>query len=395
MRRSAQGARVLAVRSDSDGDVLMTGPAITALSLGADGVPAARVDVLASRGGAAAARLLPDVDQVVVADVPWAGYSPPAPSPESLAALVETVRAGSYDEVVVFTGFHQSPLPTALVARLAGVGRVSGASEDYPGTLLDVRYRRPGTPEGSGGDHEVVANLALVAATGRTVPRRDQVRLALRDDLPQLPADVVAALDDLAPDGRYVVVHPGASVPARAPDPGVAAATVAALVGAGWPVVVTGGPAEKELTATVAAGTPALDLGGRTDLAGLARVLAGAAAVVVGNTGPAHLAAAVGTPVACWFSAVMPPERWSPFGVPTVLLGDPGAACRMSRAQVCPVPGHPCLDVAPTAVVAAVADLAAGHVAALPALPATAAPAGVRTTASDGTGATGGSGAGL
>lgn len=386
MRRSSEGARVLAVRSDSDGDVLMTGPAITALSLGADGVPAARVDVLASRGGAAAARLLPDVDQVLVADVPWAGYRPPAPDPDDLAALVETVRAGSYDEVVVFTGFHQSPLPTALVARLAGVGRVSGASEDYPGTLLDVRYRRPGTPEGSGGDHEVIANLALVAATGRAVPQRDRVRLAVRDDLPDLPADVAAALGDLATDGRYVVVHPGASVPARAPDPGVASATVAAMVDAGWPVVVTGGPAEKHLAAAVAAGTPALDLAGRTDLAGLARVLAGAAAVVVGNTGPAHLAAAVGTPVACWFSAVMPPERWSPFGVATVLLGDPGAACRMSRVQVCPVPGHPCLDVAPAAVVAAVADLAAGRVGALPALPATAAPAGVRTTASDGTG---------
>lgn len=395
MRRSPGGARVLAVRTDSDGDVLMTGPAVSALSCGPDGVLAARVDVLAARTGAAAARLLPDVDEVLVADVPWAGYRPPVPDAGSLAALVDLVAAGSYDEVVVFTGYHQSPLPTALVARMAGVARVSGASEDYPGSLLDVRYRRPGTPEGSGGDHEVLANLALVAATGRAVPEPATVRMALREDLPPVPDDVAAALSDLAPDGRYVVVHPGASVAARAPDPGVAAATVAALVAAGWPVVVTGGPGETALTAAVAAGTGALDLAGRTDLAGLARVLGGAAAVVVGNTGPAHLAAAVGTPVASWFSAVMPPERWSPFGVATVLLGDLGAPCRMSRAQTCPVPGHPCLDVAPAAVVAAVEDLASGRVGPLPPLPATTAPLSVRTTASDGSGAAGGQGQGL
>jgi ADP-heptose:LPS heptosyltransferase len=73
-------------------------------------------------------------------------------------------------------------------------------------------------------------------------------------------------------------------------------------------------------------------------------VLAGARAVVTGNTGPAHLAAAVGTPVVSLFAPVVPAVRWMPYGVPVVLLGDQDAACRGSRAQVCPVPGHPCLS---------------------------------------------------
>ena len=355
------GPRVLAVRLDSDGDVLMTGPAVAALRRGPDGVAAARVDLLAAPAGAAAARLLPGVDEVLVADVPWSGYRPPAPDAAALAALVETVRERAYDEVVVFTSYHQSPLPMALLARLAGVPRVIAASEDYPGSLLDLRHRRPGPPDGTGGEHEVVASLGLVLASGRTVP--DDPRMALRHPLPELPAELSAELGTDLAAGRVVVVHPGASVPARAPAPEVAAAAVAALAAAGWRVVVTGGPGEVELAARVSAGVPGVvDASGRTSFAQLATLLEAAAVVVVGNTGPAHLAAAVGTPVASWFSAVMPVERWVPFGVPVVVLGDLSAPCRLTRAQVCPVPGHPCLDVAPQQVLDAVEALAAGRV---------------------------------
>ena len=60
----------------------------------------------------------------------------------------------------------------------------------------------------------------------------------------------------------------------------------------------------------------------------LAEVLAGADAVVVGNTGPAHLAAAVGTPVVSLFAPVVPAARWRPWGVPQVLLGNQEAPCK-------------------------------------------------------------------
>ncbi|HET6288841.1 MAG TPA: glycosyltransferase family 9 protein, partial [Amycolatopsis sp.] len=75
----------------------------------------------------------------------------------------------------------------------------------------------------------------------------------------------------------------------------------------------------------------------------------------------AHLAAAVGTPVVSLFAPVVPSSRWAPYGVPSALLGDQHAACKDSRARVCPVPGHPCLDgIAPEAVVDAVARLSSG-----------------------------------
>ncbi len=370
------GARVLAVRLDSDGDVLLTGPAISALRSGADGAPAERLDVLASPQGAAAARLLPDVDDVLVVEPAWAGYAASTLEPGALGAVVERLRGRRYTECVIFTSYHQSALPAAMLARMAGIGSVAGVSADHPGTLLDLRHRRPltdapapGSPAGvadpsadpgTGGPHEVLAALSLVAATGRAVPA--EPRLALRAPLPDVSALLGGPAARRPPPGArsgYVVVHPGASVPARAPAPEVAAAAAAALAAVGWAVVVTGGPAETGLGARVAAAAPgALDLSGRTDLAQLAAVLAGAAAAVVGNTGPAHLAAAVGTPVASLFAPVVPAERWAPWGVPVVLLGDRAAPCAHTRARTCPVPGHPCLRVDPQEVVRAVDQLA-------------------------------------
>ncbi|MEJ5888262.1 glycosyltransferase family 9 protein [Pseudokineococcus marinus] len=350
--------RVLAVRLDSDGDVLLTGPAVVALGTGADGAPR-EVDLLVSPQGRAAAHLLPGVAEVRVEQVPWSGYAPAPADPAALQALVAWMAGRAHEEVVVFTSFHQSPLPMALLARLAGAPRVVGTSEDYPGSLLDVRHRRPGGADGSGGGHEVLAALDLVAATGRAVPGRP--RLAVRADL----VDAAERSLPAPPPGArgLVVLHPGASVPARAPSPAVAADAAAALVDDGWTVALTGSPAEAPLVADVrerasragpGAGGRLVDLAGATDLAGLAALLRRADAVVVGNTGPAHLAAAVGTPVVSLFSPVVPAERWAPWGVPTVLLGDQGAPCALSRARECPVPGHPCLQLDGRSVVEAV-----------------------------------------
>jgi ADP-heptose:LPS heptosyltransferase len=140
----------------------------------------------------------------------------------------------------------------------------------------------------------------------------------------------------------YLVVHPGSSVAARACPPERCGEVVTALAAAGHRVVVTGGPGERALSGYVA-GAAGQDLGGRTTLAELAALLAGAGALVVGNTGPAHLAAAVGTPVVSLFAPTVPFGQWGPYRVPSVRLGDAAAGCRHTRATRCPMPGHPCL----------------------------------------------------
>jgi ADP-heptose:LPS heptosyltransferase len=340
---------VLVARLDGAGDVLLAGPAVRAVA-----ASGARVTVLAGPAGADAARLLPGVHDVVVHAAPWVLADPPPVTRSGVDGLVADLAARGIDEAVVLTSFHQSPLPLALLLRLAGVPRTSGASVDYPGSLLDVRLR-PGEdlPEDL---PEPERALAIAAAAGFPLPADDDGRLAVRSA--PVPADL---RDGPGGEGRpYVVVHPGADAPARRWPAERHAAAVALLAAAGWRVVVTGSPGERELTARVAgARAGVVDLGGRTTLHALAGVLGGAAAVVVGNTAAAHLAAAVGTPVVSLFAPVVPAVRWRPYRVPHLLLGDQTAACAGSRARTCPIAGHPCLDgVDPARVVAAVARLA-------------------------------------
>jgi heptosyltransferase III len=332
--------RALVVRLDSAGDVLLAGPAVRAVAAGSD-----HVTLLVSPDGEPAARLLPGVDQVLVWECPWTGFDPPPVEPRSVQDLVARLASGRYGVALVLTSYHQSPLPAALLLRLAGVPRVVASSEDYPGSLLDVRHP-------PGGPHEAERGLSLARAAGFALPQTDDDRLRLREPLPTTPWTTG--------DG-YVVVHPSASVPARAPSPAQVRRLVTALAERGWEVVVTGTAADVRTAAAAVDGVRgARSLAGRTSFAELAAVLASAACVVSGNTGPAHLAAAVGTPVVSLFAPVVSAEAWRPWGVPTVLLGDQQAACAGSRARTCPLAGHPCLDgIDPVAVVAAVERLTA------------------------------------
>jgi len=331
----------LVTRLDSEGDVLLAGPAIRAIARGSE-----RVTLLCGPRGEQAARLLPGVEEVLVWRAPWIDPEPDPVDRAGVEALVGRLAALRADRAVILGSFHQSPLPTALLLRMAGVPHVAATSVDYPGSLLDVRHL-------VGDDvHEVERSLDLAATLGhRLGPEDDGALRILRPETDRVPLPFA---------GPYVVVHPGASVPARAWAPERCAALVDALVASGRRVVVTGSPAERGLTAAVAGPPRAAvrDLGGATSLAGLAEVLAGADAVVVGNTGPAHLAAAVGTPVASLFALTVPAVRWRPWRVPHELLfvDVPCAGC---RARECPVPGHPCVDgVTPADVLEAVDRLA-------------------------------------
>lgn len=327
-------SRTLVVRLDNMGDVLLCGPAIRAIGAGSR-----HVTLLAGPNGADAGRLLPGVDEVIVWRAPWIDLNPPAVDPEDVAGLIR--RLTGFNRAIIMTSFHQSPLPTALLLRLAGVEHIAAISEDYPGALLDVRHRV------SDDIPEPERALSLARAAGFTPPRGDHGRLEVRRPLP-------ARFDIGEP---YVVVHPGVSVPARAWPEGHYALTVKELAARGMRPVVTGGPDETALTRRVA-GDAGIDLGGRTSLAELAGVLDRARAVVVANTGPAHLAAAVGTPIVSLFAPVVPAVRWRPYGVRHVLLGDQYAPCRGTRARQCPVTGHPCLtSVTPAEVIAAVEEL--------------------------------------
>lgn len=332
--------RVLVARLDSMGDVLLAGPAIRAVARRAEAV------LLCGPRGDEAGALLPGVSRRIVWDAPWISDPPPPVTPARVVELLTRVRAARVEEAVILTSFHQSPLPLALLLRMAGVRRIAGASVDYAGSLLDVRLR-PGEdlPEDI---PEAERALAIVEAAG--FPRDDDGRLRV------LPTPDTTELTGEEP---YVVLHPGAAVPARRwPIEGFARAA-RLLDERGRRVVLTGGEAELPLTALILREAPdAIDLADACTLPQLAGVLERADVLVAGNTGPSHLAASVGTPVVSLFSPVVPAVRWAPYRVPTRVLGDQSAPCRGTRARVCPVPEHPCLSrVTAEEVVDAVLEL--------------------------------------
>jgi ADP-heptose:LPS heptosyltransferase len=330
--------RVLALRQDNNGDVLLAGPALRALARDAS------VTLVCGPGGAAAAHLLPGIECVLVARADWIEAKPRPIARAYLDRFVATIRSLEFDDAFVFTSFHQSPLPAALLLKFAGVGAVHAISVDYPGSLLDTRVQVPDDI------HEVERALALVDACGFRLPAGDDGSLQMR----ALPP-VRRALPR-----PYVAIQPGATVAARAWAPEKHRALAAHLRTLGHHVVVLGSPSERELTSFVA-GDSAVDLGGKTSFAEFASIVAEAQALVVANTSGIHVASALGTPVVSIFPPTIPPVRFAPWRVPHVMLGDHGIACRSCRARTCPVPNQPCIgNVTIDAVSAALRELFAG-----------------------------------
>jgi ADP-heptose:LPS heptosyltransferase len=316
--------------------VLLTGPAVRAVA--ATGVA---VLFLCGPRGRRAAELLPGVAETLTWHAPWIEPEPLAVLRSDADALVAAVAARGVREALILGSSHQSPLPLALLLRWAGVERIAAVSHEHAGSLLDVRIK--GDPD----QHEVERNLAVAVALGYPRPADDSLAVDL------------GAVDAARPRPRWgdIVVHPGASVPARTLSAARWRAVVDLLVDQGRRVSVTGSEEEPRLTASVVGMHPGVnDLGGRTDLRQLARVFAGARAVVTGNTGPLHLAAATGTPVVAVFPPTVALERWRPWRVPHVVLGDQQVACAGCRSRVCPLPRQLCLDEATPAAVAAALD---------------------------------------
>src|SRR3954468_10928823 len=157
---------VLIARLDNDGDVLLAGPAIRAVAAGAG-----RVTLLCGPNGRQAAALLHAVDEVIVRRAEWIDPHPEPVERAPIDAFVDDLAARRFDAAIVLSSFHQSPLPLALLLRLAGVAPIAATSVDYPGSLLDVRHRI------SDDVHEVERSLALVATLGYALPDGDDGRL--------------------------------------------------------------------------------------------------------------------------------------------------------------------------------------------------------------------------
>lgn len=270
--------RTVIVRLDDGGKVLLAGPAVRAVAR------QSHVTLLTAPGGAEAAALLPGVADVLTWRAPWAGQQPPPLDGADVALLIKRMAAGRFDDALILTSRDQSPLPTALLLRLAGISPIAAISQQIPGSLLDV-WHNPDP-----GDEEPGRSLSLARAAGDDLAPGDNGGLAIRRPLP--------ATEWLTGTEPYVVAHPGWWQPERW------AAAVLQLARRGYRVVLTGGAAGERHRLAAALGPAGVDpeavvdLAGRTDLLQLASVVDRAQAVLAGTEGMEHLATAVHTPVA-------------------------------------------------------------------------------------------------
>jgi ADP-heptose:LPS heptosyltransferase len=326
--------RVLIVRLDNLGDVILATPAIRALR---ERFAEARLTLLASPVGAQVADLNPDLDDAIVYRAPW--MDPDAQldqNPSREASIIAEIRRRGFDGAVVFGSYHQSALPAAYLSYVAGIPLRHATSIDGPGSLLTSRHRHPDRPI-----HEVKRGLDLVRGLGIETSCDDLVLRPREDDL----VWAREAVDCLRHGHEPVIaIHPGCSCPSRTyPPDHFAQAAKALCQELGARLVWTGGPDEIGLVDVIRSkiDDPGLNLAGTTDLSHLAATLAACDLAITNNSGPMHVAAAVGTPVIALFALTNPPEEWHPWKVPHRLLNKP-VACARCYQRVCPF-AHECL----------------------------------------------------
>lgn len=292
---------VLYIRTDRLGETLLNLPAAAALRAA---LPGAMLTLLINDALAPLLSRLPWVDAVIAA--------PPGPGAlwwTRAFRLAARLRRRRFDLVIISNAMKE----LHVAAWLAGIPLRVGYDRKWGGLLT----HRLSDRKALGDRHEVEYNLDLVRALKlpASVPPWRFPRLEREQ------ADVLQRLEQqgVQPSEPFVAVHPWTSNPhKRWPADRYAALMRRMAERLPARIVVVGEPeARTQVSAVLPAGAPIAELAGRCSLIELAALLQRARLVVSNDSGPVHLAAAVGTPTVVLFGASEPsagPVRWGPWG---------------------------------------------------------------------------------
>src|SRR3989440_3270918 len=356
--RWQKARRILAVRLDNLGDVLVTTPALHAIKAS---LPQASLTLLASPVGAQVAHLNPDIDEVLVYEAPWMDPWHRLPQDSRREqGIIDTICERAFDGAIIFTSFRQSSLPAAYLCYLANIPLRLAASIDGPGSLLTTRHKHPERMM-----HEVERGLDLVGAIGFTTVNRALVLQVPAEAREQV--DAILARQGVNRRRPVIVVHPGCSMPARTYPWEMYVKVINLLVAeTGATVLLTGAEDERELVKRIVSKLrkdsrqAVHTFVGTLPFPELCALIEAADLTITNNTGPMHISAAVKTPVDALFALTKPPEQWGPWQVPHRLL-NVDVPCRICYSRVCPYK-HECLRlVTPEMVVTAATDLLKEH----------------------------------
>lgn len=328
-QRPAAPQRILLLRLERIGDLVMTLPAFADVRALA---PGARIDLVVGSWNAGLARALPGVDSVESLDTRWLARGGEGRPLLALLRAARTWRARHYDLAINF----EPDIRSNLLLAVAGAAWTAGYGSGGGGALLDEA-------------------LDFEARSHTTVNARRLVTAAFAREPPAQPPSRVLAIPDAArraaaarlPPGAgpLIGVHASGGREIKQWEPARFAAVARRLaVEHGATIVLTGAAADRPLVEQVKAGLPGgriVDVTGEPDLLALAAILERIDLLITGDTGPMHLANAVGTPVVAVFGP-SDPRRYAPAGSRdrVVRIDLPCAPCNRIRLPPARCVGH-------------------------------------------------------
>ena len=329
--------RVLLVRLGALGDLVHALPFAAALRAAH---PDARIDWLVDVRYRALLDLVPTsiVTERLVLDTPAMS------GPTSPVAVIRRLRLASYD--IAFDA--QGLIKSAVLARLSGATRVVGfAKSALREPAAGMFYTESIDPATAGGEpggvvHVVAKTLSLLRAIGIEPPAPEAWRFPLEIAPSPVPACTreVLGIDGEAP---FALINPGAAWPnKRWPPERFAALAREVQARCGMRSAVLWGPGEETMAAQIArASAGAAEMAPATTLTDAIALAREARVVVSGDTGPTHLAAAVGTPIVGIYGPTDPARNgpWHPEDVCVSRFG----VCACHHQRQCRQPERWCL----------------------------------------------------
>jgi ADP-heptose:LPS heptosyltransferase len=297
---------ILCVRADNMGDVIMTGPAMRAMKE----TFGWHITLLTSSAGAPICDYLPEVDDVIVNDVPWVKTEVSA-NPENIGNLIDVLRGRMFDGAIIFTVYSQSALPAALVCLQAAIPRRLAYCRENPYGLLTDWV--PDMEPYEIIRHQVERDLFLVKHIGATA-KDDSLKLRFADSERQQAIRVI--------DQPFIVAHIGVSEKKREyPNDRWISLIRKLRYETRMPVVLTGSKKERVEARAVceAVNDPmVISVAGELDLGVFIALIYSSSLVVSVNTATIHIAAAAQVPLVVLYAATNP--QHTPWKSPSKVL---------------------------------------------------------------------------
>lgn len=288
---------ILIIRPDNMGDLLMSSPAIRAIKE----TFGCRITVLTSSMGQAAAGLIPEIDEVIMINLPWLKLAE-TETHEHFFEIVETLKAKNFDGCLLFNVFSQNPAPCMMLAFLAGIPLRAAYSRENLYALLShwlideepYFYIR----------HQVNRDLALAEFIGAKTADKT-IKIKIQNEFKQL---INRLFDSRISHQRYFIFHIAVSEEKRRyPVSEWVALGKMVLETYKLPIFFTGGAEDEPLINMVQSQVAkSHNLAGKLNINELACLIKNAKAMVAVNTGPVHLAAALQTPVVVLYAKTNP-----------------------------------------------------------------------------------------